>query len=393
MHLGRAHAAVQLAMWPLHPAAPGAAACRLPGSAAMAALSAVQMEEFERNGAVTIDSPLTPVQLDAAEQSWDSVRGERTIESCAQPGFVEAVAHPFFEAAAKQLLRSNQVHIQETFAHDRPPTTAPDGGKWPHWHDVWSSGMHIDVQLTADDFDATPRREQLVMWLWLTDATAEGGAMRYLPGSHRRIMEHWGSTLRPERLQYLPRTHGLRPVPATPGAERTGREGLEAIPELSGMPWADQLPTAAAATRGQVFIMTGSVLHSAWHNQLSHSRKSIIISWNDIAVPGGFEESRVETMTELYPVLRAALPPSRRHIVPETCHHFVSSYEDQWVSKLLVRSLLRPRRDSVVTSTISALHPLSHTACGYLDCVCAYLTSILRKSALSETLQANSWLL
>lgn len=239
-------------------------------------LSADQIEEFERNGAVTIDSPLTTVQLDAAEQSWDNVRGERTLKSCAERGFVDAVAHPFFEAAAKQLLRSNAVHIQETFTHDRPPTPEPEGGKWPHWRDVWSSGMHIDVQLTADDFDATPRREQLVMWLWLTDATPEGGAMRFLPGSHRRIMEHWGKTLRPERLQYLPRTHGLRPVPETPGAGRTGREGLEAIPELNGQPWGDQQPTAAVATRGQVFIMTGSVLHSAWHNQHSHSRKAIM---------------------------------------------------------------------------------------------------------------------
>ena len=37
--------------------------------------------------------------------------------------------------------------------------------------------MHIDVQLTSDDFDATPRREQLVMWLWLSDVTEDSGAM------------------------------------------------------------------------------------------------------------------------------------------------------------------------------------------------------------------------
>eukprot|EP01048_Picozoa_sp_COSAG05_P024331 COSAG05_NODE_5676_length_1117_cov_60.315324_1_plen_69_part_00 len=47
-------------------------------------------------------------------------------------------------------------------------------------------------------------------------------------------------------------------------------------------------------------------------------------------MPGGFEESRVTAMKQLYPALRAALPPLRRHLVPASCPHFVSRYEDQW---------------------------------------------------------------
>lgn len=49
---------------------------------------------------------------------------------------------------------------------------------------------------------------------------------------------------------------------------------------------------------------------------------------NDVAVPGGFEASRIEAMIELYPALRAALPADRRHIAPAVCKHFVSGYED-----------------------------------------------------------------
>eukprot|EP01051_Picozoa_sp_SAG22_P017829 SAG22_NODE_2845_length_2161_cov_3.238603_1_plen_216_part_00 len=175
-------------------------------------------------------------------------------------------------------------------------------------------------------------------------------------GSHRTIQEHWERTLKPERRRFLPRTHGLRPVPGTIVAaaaetRAAGRVGLEAIPELPTAPaatapttlktaaatspsslrlWEEQAPTAAVATRGQVFVMTGSVLHSAWHNPASTSRKSVIISWNDVGVPGGFEASRVDTMRELYPALREALPPERRHIAPTRCAHFVSSYEDRW---------------------------------------------------------------
>eukprot|EP01051_Picozoa_sp_SAG22_P017830 SAG22_NODE_2845_length_2161_cov_3.238603_2_plen_261_part_00 len=146
-------------------------------------LTAAQLEAFERDGAVTIDSPLSPEQLDAAERAWDRVDGQRTVKSCAEAGFVAAVGHPFFETAAKQVLRSDAVHIQETFCHDRPPTAHPNDGGWPGWREEWSTGLHIDVQLTSSDFDATPRREQLVMWLWLADATEESGAMRFLPGT------------------------------------------------------------------------------------------------------------------------------------------------------------------------------------------------------------------
>eukprot|EP01044_Picomonas_judraskeda_P040479 COSAG03_NODE_19889_length_328_cov_0.742358_1_plen_54_part_01 len=54
----------------------------------------------------------------------------------------------------------------------------------------------MDVQMTAEDFDATPRREcSLGMWLWLTDVTAASGAMRLLRGSHRGIGEHWQTVL------------------------------------------------------------------------------------------------------------------------------------------------------------------------------------------------------
>ena len=75
-------------------------------------------------------------------------------------------------------------------------------------------GCHVDVQMTAEDFDATPRREcSLGMWLWLTDVTAASGAMRLLRGSHRRIGEHWQNVLSPQQRTKLPRVRGLRPDP------------------------------------------------------------------------------------------------------------------------------------------------------------------------------------
>ena len=152
-----------------------------------APLSAAQLAQFERAGVVTVDTGLTPGQVDAAEAAWDwlnpgsdedpenpaGVSRDRT----ASPAFLATVAHPFFEAAAKQLLRSDAVQIQEAFPHARLPSEHPPSGEWPPWREVWKGGYHIDVQMTTDDFDATPRREQLVFWLWLTEVTEDSGAM------------------------------------------------------------------------------------------------------------------------------------------------------------------------------------------------------------------------
>jgi hypothetical protein len=34
-----------------------------------------------------------------------------------------------------------------------------------------------------------------------------------VPGSHKPIQDHWEAVLKPERRQFLPRVHGLFPVP------------------------------------------------------------------------------------------------------------------------------------------------------------------------------------
>ena len=156
------------------------------------AISAAELAAFERDGAVTVSSPLSAEQLDAAERAWDRLREQETshrpdkrrghthtdsTEIYGNEDFMATIAMPYFEQLAAAVLRSDEVHILETFPHARNPTEHPASGEWPHWKEVWKDGSHIDVQLTSDDFDATPRREQLVMWLWLSDVTEDSGAM------------------------------------------------------------------------------------------------------------------------------------------------------------------------------------------------------------------------
>ena len=104
--------------------------------------------------------------------------------------YVATIAHEFFEKVAQKVLRSAEVEYIEVFPTMRPPSEQPAAG-FPSWEEEWASGAHCDLQLTRSDWDATPRRDQLMMWLWLSDAKPDGGAMRILPGSHLKIVDHW----------------------------------------------------------------------------------------------------------------------------------------------------------------------------------------------------------
>ena len=143
------------------------------------ALTAEQVQSFERNGFTLIDTPLSELELDAAEDGWGRVqRGETEIWS--DPDYLATLAHPFFESVAKQVLRADAAAIIETHIHERPPTAPgePVGGGDRSW-----KGGHLDVQLTRSDWDATPRRDQISIWLWCNGVPENRGAMRVLPGS------------------------------------------------------------------------------------------------------------------------------------------------------------------------------------------------------------------
>lgn len=100
-------------------------------------------------------------------------------------GYVEAISHPFFEDIAKQMLRTDRVYTIEHGVHSRPPAAATPQHEGMEQamaeHDAqaeWDGGCHVDWQVTESDFDATPRRDLLALWLWLNDVPAERAAMR-----------------------------------------------------------------------------------------------------------------------------------------------------------------------------------------------------------------------
>jgi hypothetical protein len=327
------------------------------------ALSAAQLELFERDGALVIDTPLTPAELDAAEAAFDKLsalaktpefsddKKKRWAVTPMSPvaytapvydqTFIDFIGHPFFETVTQQVLRSQKVVLFECGPIERghtPASTDPAEPE-PTEQEQWESGMHLDVQLTRSGFEATPRREMLAIWVWLTDVPVERGAMRVLKGSHRSIMDHWEETLGPVRSASLPRVHGLRPH--RPGAEWV--EEQEYIPELESVPFHQQVPTPMVARRGQAQVFTQACLHAAARNTAADgvSRKAFIMSWLPVGVPGGAEPNRIAGLRAVYPEVRKRMRPGREHLIMDEKAMqealFVSTYEDKWPETFLPR--------------------------------------------------------
>jgi hypothetical protein len=281
-----------------------------------------ELEQYENEGAVIIDTPFTDEALDRAEAAWDRLTksGRPAYED---PDYVNLVQHPYLEAVAKQVLRADAVHLWWGLGpHDRPPAKGPFGST----RQRWTSGFHTDIQATWEDFQATPRRMRAELWLWVNDVPVDRGAMRILPGSHKPIMEHWGRVLSPEHKAMLPRVHGLRPDPTEKSTAYP-----EGVPELVDVPWADQEPVAQVARRGQILVLCSAGLHSAWQNEDTVSRKAMTTSWVAKGVSCGLPKNQREGVLEFFPKLRPKLQPERIHIVPEEFDWlFESGYEPKW---------------------------------------------------------------
>ena len=308
-------------------------------------LSQAQLASFEKDGFILVRPPFSPQELDEAEATCNRltkpISGEgtkRNFEPKEQdPGFVKLISHPWFERVAQQVLRAERVRYIELAALNKA-AAAPTGAGAAAAADSseqWSRGCHIDLQVTASDFDATPRRDMLALWFWVDDVTPERGAMRILPGSHRPIQEHWERTLLPERRSQLPRVHGLFPKPS-----QNYPSYPEFIPEPDSFPYSECEPMPVAVPRGTVQIFTQSMLHSGWNNSDTQPRKGFILSWMAADVPCGFVKGRCDGLRAMFPPLRRAVArwqPGREHVVyaEHEFNHFVSDYDPAWPESFL----------------------------------------------------------
>jgi len=286
-----------------------------------------ELEQYERDGAVTIDGPLSTEELDRAEVAWDLLKesGDPPYED---PDYVNVVQHPYFEEVAKKVLRADSVHLWWGLSpHERPVSTKP----FDTPRGQWAKGSHVDVQATWEDFQATPRRMRAELWFWVNEVPEDRGAMRILPGSHRPIMEHWSRVLTPEHKAMLPRVHGIRFNPS-----ENAQAYPEHLPNLLDKPWVDQEPVACTAKRGQILVLCSGGLHSAWQNEDSVPRKAMGTSWVADGVSCGLPKPQRDGLMDYFPKLKEKLDPDRAHIVPDDFDWlFESNYEPKWSEMFL----------------------------------------------------------
>ena len=280
------------------------------------------LETFERDGAVTIDTSFTEVELDRAEEAWDRIKASGDPAWMDQD-YVNTIQHPCFEEIAKQFLRAQSVHLWWGISpHERPVWTKPFDSS----EDQWKNGCHVDIQATWEDFQATPRRMRAELWLWVNDVPVDRGAMRILPGSHKPILEHWSKVLTPEQKNMLPRVHGLKPQPTEKAIAYP-----EGVPELVDKPWFDHEPVPYPAKRGQMLVLCSSGLHSAWQNKDSEPRKAMGTGWIPEGVPCGLPKKQRDGLVAYFPELRKRLAEDRKHLAPDQFDWvFESDYEPKW---------------------------------------------------------------
>ena len=104
-------------------------------------LSEAELAEFERWGAVTVETTFTAAELDAAEAGWDALAARiqaadggastrigyremgvpRWPELAYDASTIDVIQHPWFEAVTKQALRTERAHFfQQVWSRSCP---------------------------------------------------------------------------------------------------------------------------------------------------------------------------------------------------------------------------------------------------------------------------------
>ena len=295
-------------------------------------LDALQMQAFEDDGAVLVDLDLNGDLLDRAEAAWDrhALDGGSLF---ADQDYVELISAPVFEEIARQVLRSERVFILETGCAgtglDREEMNErARHNDWPEKHGIrseWSNSMHIDVQVTTADFEATPRREHLAIWLWVNDVPAKRAAMRVLKGSHRRLGAHW------QEMQQRWKANSNAPLPVQQGPR------WEAEGEPDARSFAGLEPAVMAAPRGFAQVFSQSLLHAGWHSEDTEPRKGFHISWvaDGVSIGGmrfNDQSGRIDSLRQRSAKLRRAMDSKRRHVAMDesTIERLVGLWQEKW---------------------------------------------------------------
>jgi len=249
-----------------------------------------QIERFDIDGAVTIDTPLTTSEIASAsaaisdhlpfrEPRYRYVAGS---DFFAQP-LLDLIQHPFFEEVAKRVLRADGVKLFQSAIACTYPQLGVE----------FSFDQHTDIQYCRSDLQAEPRRMLCSYFLWISDVNDRRAPLMFRPESHLLI-----GTEREKNSS----TRGV--VPTVEGVKMSN------LPEL---PYVDPIPIVAKA--GQVSVLTTSTVHGASVNLDSEPRKAFIVTFHASEVEIGLPANQAEMKHKYDRELKRRLRPERLHIL------------------------------------------------------------------------------
>ena len=259
-------------------------------------ISEQHVQQFVQQGALTIDTPLSPRQIAAASTVLDELLPFRepatgqtprdrvgTTSPCDCPELVDIIQHSFFEAVAKRVLGCDEVRFFQSGI-----TTS-----YPQPKAAFGCDQHVDIQYCLADLDALPRRMICSFFLWISDVNERRAPLMYRPGSHRLIAAY-----REHQL------HLKGTVPVVKGV------WLKQLPALS---YASAIP--AVARSGQVTVLTTAMVHGASVNVDQVARKAMIITFTARGVEIGLPSDQAAAKRSYDRELARRVRLDRRHLV------------------------------------------------------------------------------
>ena len=224
------------------------------------AITAVQLEQFDRLGAVAVDSPFSGAEL------------------------LTLLQHPFLEQVASRVLRADSV---EFFTSAILKTYPQQGAEFDFWE-------HVDIRYHTADLEAVPRRMLCSLWIWLSDVEEDRGPLMYRPGSQRLIAAHMEA--HPSQID---------------------KSGVDQLPDLA---YAPSVPLLARA--GQVSVFTTATIHGASINTGQTPRRAMAVNFIPKGLemrPTWSTARNLDGRDRYHRKLKALFPPDRQHILHPCC--------------------------------------------------------------------------
>ena len=272
-----------------------------------------QINTFEQEGAVTIDTPLTDDQLTQTAQLMDTLLplgpprpGEKKPRyrvgenSLLQPSFVSIIANPFFEEVMKKLLYTDNVVITNTAIRKTHPQ--PNA--------KFEIGEHTDITYGLADMASKPRRMDLGLFIWIKDVGPKTAPLMYRPKSHLQIAQ-WMD----DRPTYLTKSTDINNYVNMQDTHSRPAGHAKHPDDWPDLEFEDPIPVVGHA--GQVSVVNQAAIHGASTNVDTKPRYSFFIGFRPRDVVMGEAKSRFNGRRSYLPKLREVLPPDRHHLIPD----------------------------------------------------------------------------